>query len=266
MGQPWLIPPFLLEYSYRTGCVMKIKTNFQQKNDKARILKDIIFYLGRSHAVPRREYRETVAGTRLVEVDYQGAVSPQFVYVGDEVIDANLKGSIVKCMTNPNHDWGVSRFVSAESDHYVLAEIGTPSRTICMFNERLNVLIGVPWHVTAEGWERRVYEWSIKAMTKRWNERADYYLRFRGAKVHGGVLRMEIGRHCWVNTVDAETPDGVEVRRYRNRVFEIPVNSRTRLKDIVAALQDADFDAEWADDELEVDEESTAVLRKAQRV
>jgi len=228
-----------------------VKTN----NDKARILKDIIIWLDMgSDSHLRCGKRETVVGTHAVKLNWEGEIAPQFVTFG--LFNRSVeppKGSIVKCGTNPDHDWGIARYVSHNDDHYVLSEIGNPERTLRMYNEHLSVLVGVPWHVTAEGWERQMYEWAIKAILERWNERATYPLRFRGAEVHDDILTIKIGRHIWAATVRRETPEGTKTFRYRVRSFDIPVNKKTRLKDIVKTLHTQGFDATWSDDELEPD-------------
>jgi hypothetical protein len=237
-----------------------MRTRFAQNDEKARILKDIIVRLDSTRYLnTHREYRDTIAGKWKVEIDTWGEISAQFVPLSSGV--SLPAGSIVKCLTNPDHDWGVARYVRSEPDHYVLSEIGNPKRTLRMYNERLQVLVGVPWHVTAEGWERRMYDWAIKAMSERWNKRADYFLRFRGAELKDGVLTIKVGRHVWVNFTRRETPEGIKCYNYRQRSFDIPVDQKTRLKDIVQALCDADFDAEWTDDELEFDEKMTRELR-----
>jgi len=241
-----------------------MRRTFPQNDDKARILKDIIVWLdmGSHIHIPRYERRQTIVGERTVKVGTMGEIAPQFLSFGLlSDTERPPQGSIVKCMTNPNHDWGIARYVGHEPDHYVLAEIGNPGRILRMYNERLSVLVGIPWHVTAEGWERKMHEWAIKAMLERWNKRAKYLLRFRGAELRDGVLTIKVGRHIWVDTKRVETPEGIKMYRYRSRSFDIPVHKKTRLRDIVQALCDANFDAEWTDDELELDEEQTAAIQ-----
>jgi len=247
---------------------MRIRTTFRELNDKARILKNIIVWLEMGSGLNyREEKRETIVGERIVKVNWDGTIRPQFTYT--TLYDADDKnpptGSIVKCMTNPEHDWGVSRFISHEGDHYVLQEIGS-KRILNMFNERLDVLIGVPWHVVAEGWEYRMHGWAIKALSPRWNKHVDAFdHRFRGDELHDGVLTIKVGPHIWKDTVHKKVGDRTEVYRYRRRSFDIPVGPKTRLKDIVKSLCDQNFNAPWTEDELELDVKSTENLNAQSR-
>jgi len=208
---------------------------------KARILRNIVVWLNMGHNDDKWSYVQTVAGERRVRVNYQGDPVAQFVRFGGQP----PVGTIVKCMTNPNHDWGISRFVSAPSsdslaEPYVLREIGS-DRLLNMYNEMLHILIGMPEHLLLEGWDRKMYLWACKAFTERWNPDADYFnTRMRKARIVGGCLNVRWSPHI------ISQPNG-------KRMFReicIPVSKKTRLKDIVAALRDDDFAREWTDDDM----------------
>jgi hypothetical protein len=247
------------------------RRDFDKRDDKTRILMNIIDALESTRILCHREEdRDTIVGRRRVIVGYKGRIAAQFIpfrtFGGSPADTLPPEGTIVKCRTNPNHAWGISRFVKMHDEPGgfgeqvpLLREIGG-ERLLRMYNEGFDVLIGMREHELLEGWERQMYLWAIKALNPRWNKRADDFdFRFRGASVRDGKLTIEVGPHIFVDTVRRD--DGRQYR-YRHREFVIPVTPKTRLKDIVQALWDANFDAKWADDELEFDAELTRATTK----
>lgn len=213
-------------------------------NDKERILREIIVSLDRAeHLTCTKKMVETVIGPQLVKVDYHDKPVAQFVSLGigkPKNIHPVPEGSIIKCLTNPNHDWGISRFVEAKPDYFVLREIGS-KRTLRMYNETFDILIGVPLFVLSEGWERKMYLWGERALSERWNKHANHFTtRCAGVGLNNNILTIKVRPHAFT----------LARKKYKNRTFNIPVSKKTRLKDIVQHLCDANFNAEWTDDEL----------------
>jgi hypothetical protein len=249
-------------------------------SDKERILRNIALALDRAAHVSRDQREvETVVGMRMARVDcWDNEPVAQFIplqsYTGVGCLPP--PGTIVRCGTNPHHDWGISRYVQGSGndrvDPWILREIGS-DRLLQMRNERLEVLIGVPAADLLEGWEWKVYLWSQKALLARYNEKADEFdFRWRGAEVlhlkerpdttviRGSdshelhyeehvVLRIQVGRHIWV---DSKNIGGVRYR-YKYRTFDVPVHPKIRLKDIVADLVAQGCFSPWREDELEAE-------------
>jgi len=222
---------------------------------RSQILQNIILWLDMyKYEQLRYASAETILGTRHVSVTRNLKVVPQWLRIrgcwDDQVLPP--VGSVVKLGGGMFFDdwWSISRFDGGtgndRDDPWMVREIGGQGRCR-VTNAWLDVLIGVPQHLLAEGWEKKMFLWAEKAMNERHNKRVDEFnTRYRGADLIDGKLYIHVGPHAWVSTKKVGDVDMC----YRNRVFEIPVDKKTRLKDIIEALCDMNFDAEWSDDEL----------------
>ena len=219
------------------GAVRKREREIQ---DKVRVLQAIaIETAGSVHN--RMEIANTPGGWTIRTAF--GRPSPQFLPLDlAKLLRLPLEpGDIIRCQTNPCHDWGISEFVESidGSDHYfLLREIGS-GRLMRMENESFDVLRFMPPNMVLTGDKHKMYRWANKAFSSRYNKHADYFKRCGGIKVGNEVLTIWSRPHVWCSIANK---DGM-IRQPRK--FTIPWNKKTRLKDIVAALVEQGFAEEF---------------------
>jgi len=219
--------------------------------DKERVLMNIAIETG---SCVGECIRSTPEGWRIRVA--HGRPAAQFMSTGcAEAIGLPLKeGDIVRCFTNPNHDWGISEYVGIESSDggafgsvvWLLREIGG-ERILRMSNESLYVLRFMPQHLLLTGFRMKLWNWSQDAFTRRCNAKADRYTwRWGGCEFDGDCMTVWVRHHVFGIT---KMVDGVEMHAVPKKVT-IPCSRKTRRKDIVAAVNEATkTDCEWSEKE-----------------
>jgi hypothetical protein len=197
------------------------KSRQKKDSDKERILKNIILYLS----------NEAYEGNKWVTIRS-----------GDSV----EKGAIIRCLTNPNHAHGISRYHSRILGGLMLQEIGHPKNLCRMTNEVFQKLVGMPYHMSTEGFEHKMVTWGHKSLSERYNKETDYFnVRPYDVRLIGvSVLRIMTRPHIFINPSDHMN------QMYKPRTYMIPVNKKTRLKDICSSLLEKEFNKEWTFDEI----------------
>ena len=153
------------------------------------------------------------------------------------------KGDVVRCQTNPGHHWGISVFVEqlGYSD-WLLRELGGEA-LLEMKNEDLDVLRFMNPARLYAGHQYRVYLWaSHKAFSKRFNKQADYFKRCGGVEFNGDTLIVWCRPHIWV--ADKKKEDGATLYAQPKK-FTLQWGKKTRLKDIVSAMQEQGFGSDF---------------------
>ena len=174
---------------------------------------------------------------------------PQFVPI-EMATDLKLPvkiGDIVKCCTNPNHEWGISELVERNGyDHWKLRLIGGDN-VLRMYNESFEVLRFIQQHFILTGLRWKIYRWCQKAFLLRYNDAADDYMtRFGGAIVDEQEATVWERPHI----VAHEKQINGETKYVIPRKHVIAFNSKTKLRDIVMEMQAGGFgsDFEYGDE------------------
>ena len=168
-------------------------------------------------------------------------IPPQFIpREMAKVINMPLKpGDIVKCSTNPNHDWGISEYrePGPEYSSWILKEIGS-DRLLRMFNEDLEVLRFMPEHLLYTGLKYKLWNWAQKAFWQRYNPEYEYTKRFGGAEFVDDKLIIWSRSHIWRTSI---SPKMCPVLLAQPKKFVIEYDKKIRLKDIVFQMIDQGF-------------------------
>lgn len=170
---------------------------------------------------------------------------PQFLPVElAQAINMPLKkGDIVRCVTNPNHPWGISEYIKRLDGYgeFLLREIGS-DRLLRMGNEMLDVLRFMDPSRLYTGKKHQLYVWaSQKAFMERYNPNADYFKRCGGVEIveDPNELRIWSRPHVWMQGADKNGMFS------QPRKMEIRWNKKTRLRDIVVAMNEQGFGDEF---------------------
>ena len=152
-------------------------------------------------------------------------------------------GDIVRCKTNPNHGWGIAKLVE-QTGHstYVLREIGGDK--LCnMSNESVDVLRFMAPARLYTGVKYRIYKWATgKAFSERYNPGADYFKRCGGVEFNEDVLVIWSRAH--IGAMNKKSDDGQTLHAQPKR-FTMKWSNKTRLKDIVTAMNEQGFQEEF---------------------
>ena len=143
-------------------------------------------------------------------------------------------GDIIRCKTNPTHEWGISEFVEQTGyADFVLREIGS-RRLLNMYNESLDVLRFMTPSRLYMGAKLRIYNWaSSKAFSERYNPHGDYFKRCGGVEFDGDTLTIWCRPHIWA----AQKKGGDGGMLYAQpKKFTMQWSKQTKLKDIVNAM------------------------------
>lgn len=171
-----------------------------------------------------------------------GNPAPQFIPVEmAETIGMSLQpGDIVRCVTNPNHAWGISEFVEQLGhSEFMLREIGG-EQLLKMGNESLDVLRFMPPSRLYTGAKHRIYEWaSKKAFHEKYNPDADYGKRCGGVEFEENTLIIWCRAHIWCMEKRGEN-DG-ETLYAQPKKFTMEWSKKTKLKDIITAMKEQGF-------------------------
>lgn len=207
-------------------------------SDKTRVLRNILVHTTRS------PYGDTVTTKEGVTIHVMfGQPAPQFMSRSSaELIGMPLvPGDIVKCSTNPNHDWGIAEYVEdlPAYSSSLLREIGS-TRLVRMINETLEVLRFMPPHWLLTGLKYKMYRFAMLAFYPRYNPYMNGDHRFRYC---GGVEVGDESINIWVRPHLFEMEmrrDEVTIYAQPRRIV-VPYSRKTRLKDIVEALEVGGF-------------------------
>lgn len=206
--------------------------------DKERILSAIISSVANCSNIGKQ-------GNDGVRRDHRGEPYPQFAPerggglcpFGDYGVAAKT-GDIVLCRTTRNGPWKVSVWVEdfrgGGSAHscVLLREIG--SKRLCrMSNEGYSVLVGVEPSLLYEGAKRRVHRYATKAFSERYG--GDYFVRCGGVEFDGATLKIWVRPHAWMGARHEDEGLSVAIPY----CVDMKWNSKTRIKDIQAALREA---------------------------
>lgn len=171
--------------------------------------------------------------------------SPQFVpeEVAKLIGIPIVPGDIVRCVTNPNHAWGISELVKFKSSHeFLLREIG--GEKLCnMGNESIDVLRFMPPHLLYTGVKMKLYTWvTRKAFSEQYNPDANHFIRCGGVEFEGDTLVIWIRPHAF--DCERRMEDGTTQYAHPRKVT-LKWSEKTRLKDIVSAMRDQGFADEF---------------------
>lgn len=169
--------------------------------------------------------------------------APQFIptIMAENIGMPLKKGDIVKCVTNPNHHWGISVFIEQRGySDWLLQEIGG-DKLLNMNNESLEVLRFMnPSHLYT-GKKYQVYKWGYKAFLERYNKNTDYFKRCGGIEFNEDNLTIWSRPHIWVME---RSKDGITLYAQPKK-FTMKWKDKTRLKDIVNSMNEQGFGEEF---------------------
>jgi len=182
----------------------------------------------------RQEYINTIP----VQFEH-GRPATQFMYPDfAKKLGMPLKaGDIVKCNTNPRHDWGISEYVEPCDDGAILRELAG-TRLLRMQNESFDVLRFHDPTLFYWGHKRVVYDWARgKAFNRASDDLDCFRTRCGGVEIDGDTLKIWVRAHIFsMERVPKEEP---KVTTYAQPFcVEMPWGPKTRMKDIVQALKD----------------------------
>ena len=169
-----------------------------------------------------------------------GRPAPQFIPIElAEIINLPLKsGDIIRCCTNPNHDWGISEFVEQKGyADFLLREIG--GKRLCnMGNESIEVLRFMRPERLYTGLKYKLWKWAYKAFQERYNPNYSYFKRCGGVEFENDYLILWSRAHIWAMQ---KHPKMCPVLFAQPKKFIIPYTNKTRLKDIVNSMEEQGF-------------------------
>ena len=147
-----------------------------------------------------------------------------------------VNGDIIRCFTNPNHEWGISELVERRGyAGWLLREIGG-DRTCDMQNESVDVLRFMPPALLYTGVKHKIYKWASRSV---FSERhgGDYLKKCGGVEFDGDELIIWCRPHVLALE---KTVDGERVYAQPKR-FTLKWDKRIRLRDIVSAMREQGF-------------------------
>ena len=204
-------------------------------NDRERVLMNIaVDTAGSVHNTMKR-----VAGGWTLRFKFDRP-APQFIPPeAAEALGMPMKpGDIVRCRTNPNHEWGISELVEQTGYADFLLKLIGGEEILRMGNESVEVLRFMAPSRLYTGTKHKLYRWATtKAFSEEHNPHADYFIRCGGAEFDGDTLVIWSRPHAW----NSEERDGDTTLYAQPRRFSLPWNEKTRLKDIVQAMVDQGF-------------------------
>lgn len=170
-----------------------------------------------------------------------GRFVPQFMPIQmAAVINMPLQsGDIVRCQTNPHHHWGVSIFVrSFGPSNFILRELGG-SAELNMYNEDFYVLRFMPEYLLYSGHQHKIYTWIMtKAFSKTYNDQAELMKKPGGVEFDGDKVTFWSRSHIFA--MEKRADDGSTLYA-QPKQFEMLWSKKTRLKDIIATMQEQGF-------------------------
>lgn len=212
----------------------------EQLADKERVLMAIA---AQTAGTVHDEMRPLRSGWRLRFIFDRPA--PQFIptEMADAIELPLVPGDIVRCKTNPNHQWGISEFVEKTGySDFVLKEIGS-DRLLNMSNEALDVLRFIPQHLLYTGKKQQIYEWaSQKAFSEQCNPQADHFKRCGGVSFDGDTLTIWCRAHIFC--MEKKSEDGRTLYAQPKK-FTLRWSGKTKLKDIIEAMNEQGFGNEF---------------------
>lgn len=191
--------------------------------------------------------------------------APQFIPIEmAEAIQMPLApGDIVRCKTNPSHAWGIAELVERKGyADFLLKAIGSELRCN-MGNESIDVLRFMWEPLLYTGKRHQLYCWASRhAFSERFNPNACYMKRCGGVSFEGATLVIWCRAHIWAMEKKGDAGQKMFAQPKR---FSLAWNERTKLKDIVEAMNAQGFgdDFEYLETEPTEGQKGYAKFTKA---
>jgi hypothetical protein len=148
-------------------------------------------------------------------------------------------GDIIRCVTNPNHLWGISELIEVHGNgNFLLREIGG-NRLCNMGNESVHVLRFMHPSRLYTGSKYKIYQWIItKAFSERYNPDGDYLKRCGGVQFDGDMLTIWSRPHIWSME---KVNESKETLYAHPKKFTMQWSDKTKLRDIINSMKDQGF-------------------------
>lgn len=152
-------------------------------------------------------------------------------------------GDIIRCETNQNHSFSISKYIKSLGSHEYLCEM-IGGKSLCRIsNEMINVLRFMPKEKLYVGKEKQLYDWSYKAFSPQYNKKSDYYShRCGGVDITGNTITIWSRAHVFIQ--EKKDKNG-EILHAQPKKFVMEWNSKTRLKDIVNYINKNGFGKDY---------------------